>query len=342
MAVPSTPTGFYAQQGNGQAYLLWNASATALSYKIQRSIDGINYTSLATGILVLQYLDTTVTAGSQYWYKVAATNGDGDSTYTAAQNVIPSYSGDLSLQQIRLMSQQRADRVNSNFVTLPEWNTYINQSYFELYDILVGSFEDYYMAVPYTLQTTGINSYPLPDGAATFLDADGATAAPFYKLLGADLGLVPAANNARVTMRKFNFIDRNDYVYPQLANSALGVFNPRYRIMDGRIRFIPTPSSNQYITLWYVPRLRQLLQETDIAHGVSGWLEYVIVDAAIKALQKEESDVSVLVAQKQALLDRIQSMAMNRDAGEPDTISNTRGHGLFGGSGWSDEGWGGF
>ncbi len=342
MAVPSTPTGFYLQQGNGQAYLLWQQSAGTTSYKIVRSTDGVNYSSLATGIVVLQYLDDTVTAGLQYWYKIAATNSDGDSPFTLAQNTIPTYSADLSLQQLRLMSQQRADRVNSNFVTLPEWNSYINQSYFELYDILVGSFEDYYMAVPYTLTTTGLNSYPLPDGSSTFLDADGATAAPFYKLLGADLGLVPDANNARVTMRKFNFIDRNDYIYPQLATSFLGVFNPRYRIVDNRIRFIPTPSANQYITLWYVPRLRQLLQETDVAHGVSGWLEYIVVDAAIKALQKEESDVSVLMAQKQALIDRIQSMAQNRDIGEPDTISNTRGHGGFGGSGWNNEGWGGY
>src|SRR5882757_3017088 len=112
MAVPSIPTGFYAQTGNAQNYLLWNASATATSYKIQRSLDSINYTTLASGILVLQYLDTAVSAGTQYWYKIVATNGDGDSVATSANNVIPSYSGELSLQQIRLMSQQRADRVN--------------------------------------------------------------------------------------------------------------------------------------------------------------------------------------------------------------------------------------
>lgn len=342
MAVPSTPTGYFAQTANAQAYLLWDASSTAVSYKVQRSTDGITYSSLATGILVLHYLDTTVTPGTQYWYKVAATNGDGDSAYTTPQTVFPSYTGDMSLYQIRLMAKQRADLVNSNFVTLPEWNTYINQSYFELYDILTGAFEDYYLAAAYTFITTGVDSYALPNGSSTYTDVDGNTAKPFYKLLGADLGVTATSNNARVTMRKFNFIDRNDYIYPQLASSFLGVFNPRYRIMDNKIRLIPTPSSNQYITLWYIPRMTQLLQETDIASGVNGWIEYIIVDAAIKALQKEESDVTVLAAQKQALIDRIQSMASNRDAGEPDTISNTRGHGAFGGNGWSSGDWGGF
>ncbi len=339
MAAPSAPTGFYVQTANAQAYLLWNASAGATSYSIQRSTDNVTYSVLASGVTVTSYLDITTIAATQYWYKVNATNGSDSSAYTAAQSVIPSYSGELSLQQLRLMAQQRADRVNSNFVTLPEWNTYINQSYFELYDILVGAFEDYYLAVPYTFQTTGVDSYALPNGAPAYTDADGNTAKPFYKLLGADLGLLPDSNNARVTMRKFNFIDRNDYVYPQLASSFLGVFNPRYRIMDNKIRFIPTPSSNQYITLWYIPRMTQLLQETDIAQGVNGWLEYIIVDAAIKALQKEESDVSVLMAQKQALIDRIQSLASNRDAGEPDTISDTRRHGSFGGHNGD---WGGF
>jgi uncharacterized protein YdcH (DUF465 family) len=67
-----------------------------------------------------------------------------------------------------------------------------------------------------------------------------------------------------------------------------------------------------------------LLADTDIIDGVSGWTEYIIVDAAIKALHKEESDTTALMAQKMALKQRIEETAMNRDAGQPDAISNTR------------------
>ena len=82
-----------------------------------------------------------------------------------------------------------------------------------------------------------------------------------------------------------------------------------------------------------------MLADSDILDGISGFDEYVIVDAAIKAMQKEESDVSVLMAQKEALKRRIEAAAANRDAGEPESVSDIRGlnggnwGGPFGGQG---------
>ena len=64
---------------------------------------------------------------------------------------------------------------------------------------------------------------------------------------------------------------------------------------------------------------------TDVPFGGTGvpdqyWTELAIVDAAIKCLQKEESDVSVLMAQKQALRQRIISAAAQRNVSEPARI----------------------
>lgn len=207
---------------------------------------------------------------------------------------------------------------NTTFVSDSELNSYINQSYFELYDLLVDTYEDYYVSTPLVIPTDGTTyQYPLPDGTLY----SGAPA--FYKLLGVDLGL---ANNttAWVTLKKFDFISRNRYVYPQINSTYLGVFNLRYRLVGGTLMFIPTPSAGQYVRLWYIPRLTTLSADGDLADGISGWTEYIIVDAAIKCLQKEESDITVLAAQKGALLKRIEAAAMNRDAGQPDTISDTR------------------
>lgn len=331
MAIPSTPTNFYVQQGNGQVLVSWDISAGATSYSVQRSTDGVTFSVLASPTAV-EYLDTSVTLGTQYWYQVAATNGSGTSSYTSNQSIVPTPTGEMSLGAIRLAAQQRADRVNSDFVTLPEWNSYINQSYMELYDLLVTVYEDYYVAAPVQFQSDGTNYlYALPNGT------NYSAAEPFYKLLGADLGL-NSANNAWVTIPKFNFIDRNKFVYPNTSSTIYGVFNLRYRLMGSNIQFIPTPSAGQPIRLWYIPRLAQLLRDTDIAStAISGWIEYVIVDAAIKALQKEESDVSVLVLQKQALIERIQTSSMNRDAGQPDTISDVRPGSRWGGG---DSGYG--
>lgn len=331
MSAPVTPSNLYVQQANGQVYLSWDISAGATSYPVYRSTDNVSF-SLLSSPSTAYYLDTAVTVGTQYFYKITASNGTA-SPYTSAQGVVPTYSGDVSLGQLRLMAQQRADRVNSNFVTLPEWNSYITQSAFELYDILVSAFEEYYLAPAYQLTTDGSSAqYSLPDGSSTFLDVDGATAKPFYKLLGVDVGLT-ASNNARVTLHKFDFIERNRYVYPNITSTMLGVFNMRYRLMGNKLYFIPTPSGGQICTVWYIPRMVQPLKDNDILYGVSGWTEYIIVDAAIKALQKQECDVSVLMAEKAALLHRIESAAMNRDAGQPDTISASRGGDSFGPNG---------
>lgn len=236
------------------------------------------------------------------------------------------------------MAQQRADRVNSNFVTLTEWNSYINQSLFELYDLLITAYGEEYFAAPFlSFSTNGTDQfYALPNGS----NYNGAPA--FYKLLGVDLGLnnSSAPNNGWVTVKKFNLIDRNDFFYPNTNSSQYGVFNMRYRLYGDKIEFIPTPSASQNMRLIYIPRMTMLLQDTDTTtSGVSGWIEYVITDAAIKALQKEESDVSVLMAQKAALLKRIEAASMNRDAGQPDTISDTRNATGYWGGGNSG-GWG--
>ncbi len=345
MAAPSTPTNVYVQSGNGQVLVSWDISAGATSYPVLRSTDNVTFSTVATVSSGTQYLDTSVTVGTQYWYTVEASNGSGTSTASESQSAIPTFTGLESLAAIRLQAQQRADRVNSNFVTLPEWNNYINQSYFELYDLLKNCYEEWYFAVPYQFQTSGsLQQYNLPDGTSTYLDSAGNTARPFYNLLGVDCGL-SLSSNAWVSLGKFDFIERNRYVYPNITSTFLGVFNMRYRLVGNSLFFIPTPSAGQYIRVWYIPRMVRLLKDTDQADGVSGWSEYIIVDAAIKALQKEESDVTALMLQKQALVKRIEESAMNRDAGQPDTISPTRSWGSRNGGGWGpgfDGGSGGF
>jgi hypothetical protein len=341
MAAPSVPTNFNVQTANQQILVSWDLSAGATSYLVQRSLDNVTYTALATvtgSPLATSYVDTAITLGTQYWYKVAASNIDGDSFYTEAQSAIPTQTGEMSLAQVRLAAQQRADRVNSNFVTMPEWNSYINQAMFELYDLLITVYEDYFLAPPIQFSTNGSQFiYPLPNGSNTFQNAlnptQTVTPQAFYKLVGVDLAL-NNATNAYVTINKFNFINRNRFVYPNTASTIYGVFNMQYRVMGNNIEFIPTPTANQQIRLWYIPRMTELLQDTDTTSmSISGWIEYVIVKAAYYALTKEESDTTNLVLQLAALQKRIEETASNRDVGQPDSISDTR---SGNGNGWGN------
>jgi hypothetical protein len=335
MPAPSIPRNLVAQQGNGEVWLTWDTISGATSYLIQRSTDNITYSALAT-VSVPQYLDSGVTVDTEYWYKVASDNGL-TSAYSAPVSVVPVLSGKMTLGQLRALSQQKADRVNSNFVTAAEWNTYINQSYFELYDLLVQKYgNEYFVAEPLFIATTGSDTYDLPNG----INNSGAPA--FYKLMGVDLAL-NQASNAYITLQKFDFIARNRFVYPQITTNLLGVAGLRYRLLGDKLKLIPTPQAGQQLRLWYIPRMTMLLKDTDVCDGVSGWTEYIAIDAAIKALLKEESDVTGLAMQKQAIIDRIEAAAENRDAGAPDTISDTRRNtNLYGNGGIGDGPFGGY
>lgn len=346
MAAPGLPNNFNVQTANGQVLVSWDLVAGATSYQINRSLDNVTYSALATvsgSPLATSYLDTAVTLGTVYYYVVAAVNVDGTSPYTTQQSAIPTTSGEMSLSAIRLQAQQRADRVNSQFLTTAEWNSNINKAMFELYDLLIAVYEDYYIAPPIQFTTDGSTyQYPLPNGINTFLNANNLsqtiTPPPFYKLLGVDLQ-VQNTNNGYVTINKFTFISRNRFVYPNTSSTIYGVFNMMYRVMGNAIQFTPTPSANQGIRLWYIPRLTELLSDTDITTiGISGWIEYVIVRAAKYALDKEESDSSRLTEELLFLKKRIEESAANRDAGQPDVISDTRANAGYwnnGNGGWN-------
>lgn len=237
----------------------------------------------------------------------------------------------LTLAQARLLCQQESDMVNSTFVSDAEWTSYINQSYFELYDLLVQKYGDDYYANSVTFTTDGTNElYALPNGT------NYSAAAAFYKLLGVDLA-VNSGTDSYVTLQRFNMSDRNRYSAPNIQ-SYNGVTNIRYRLNGNNVWFTPLPSGGQTVRLWYVPRLTTLSAEGDTMDGISGWTEYVIVDAAMKAMAKEESDVSVLMARKMGLVQRIEAAAENRDAANPMTVSDNQ-HNNFG---WVDGtgGWG--
>lgn len=354
MGIPGVPQNFIVQTANQQTLVSWDLSPGATSYLVQRSEDNVTYTALATvtgSPLATSYLDTSAILGTNYYYQVAASNVSGDSLYTSPQAATPAPTGEMTLSQIRLAAKQRADMLDSDFVTQQEWRGYINQAMFELYDLLITVYEDLYVATPIQFVTTGSQYlYSLPNGSNTFSNAltnVDFVPRPFYKLMGVDLN-IQNTNNGYVTLNKFNFIDRNQFVYPNSSSTIYGVFNMRYRLLgNNTIEFIPTPSNNQAIRVWYIPRLQELLQETDTTDvGVSGWLEYVIVRAAKYALDKEESDTTKLDQQILFLKARIEETAANRDVGQPDKISDTRttngGWGFGGGGGGWNGSSGGF
>ena len=343
--VPYQPQNLSAEQADGNILLTWTGSLGATSYQIQRSTDGVNFTNYATTGVVTQYLDPYPGVGVMYYYQVAGVNGSGTGPYSSVTQMVAAPPSEMSLFELRLRAQQTADRVNSDFVVTSEWNAFGRLAMYELYDLLITSYEDLFASQYVFINTNGTTqNYPVPNGYSNFLGGintgvSGAPSPAFYKLAGMDLG-VNTSNNAWVTLLKFDFIERNKYFYPNSTSTIYGVYNMRYRLMGDFVNIIPTPAGNQQIRMWYSPKLPALLKDTDLTTlGYSGWLRYVIVRMAIYALTKEEgSDVSHLDSELMFLKKRIEETSQNRDAGIPDTISNTRQDPLYGGTGFAGGG----
>jgi hypothetical protein len=132
-----------------------------------------------------------------------------------------------------------------------------------------------------------------------------------------------SANGAWWTLKPFQISEVNKYSVPN-TQIYYGITDIRYRIQGNQIWLNPLPQANQTIRLIYTPKMTTLSADSDTVDGISGWTEYIIIDAAIKCMQKEESDVSVLGMQKAAMLKRINDSAANRDSGMPQTVADVR------------------
>lgn len=185
-----------------------------------------------------------------------------------------------TLSELRTRVRQRTDNENSNFVTDDELTQLINTEYKELYGLLVR----------YSLQRTESTSTISADGSSSY-----ALPSNFYSLIG----VFRTEGQAQVRLSRFGERFRPGTV----TGTAC-----QYRLQGANIVLYPTPSSGTY-TVLYIPVPSDLSADADTVDGVLGWEELVVINAAIKVLQKEEADTSVLKQDRQELLMRIKMEA---------------------------------
>lgn len=350
--VPYQPQGLAAEQADGNILLTWQGSLGATSYQVLRSTDGVNFTNYASVGVTTQFVDSLPGIGIMYYYAVAGVNSSGTGPASSVAQMVAAPPSEMSLFELRLRSRQTADRVNSGFVTNTELNSFLRLAAYELYDLMMVSYEDYFAQNFVAIQTDGTTAnYPLPDGVTNYLGGNfngssGAPAQAFYKLAGVDLNVnTSVVTPSRVSLLRFDFIKRNQYVYPNSTSTIYGVYNMRYRIMGNNINIIPTPAGSQTLILWYSPKLAALLKDTDCTTiGTSGWLRYIIVRAAKYMIDKEQEggNTDKLDSEILFMKQRIEQAASNRDTGIADTISETRQDPVYGGNNFGGTSGGGF
>lgn len=215
-----------------------------------------------------------------------------------------------TVETLRTLARQRADMENRNFVSATEWITYINDGYKELYDILVSKFEDWYSVSSTFTVASGATSYTLPDD--------------FYKLRGVDRS---DGGSDYYPLRPFSFENRNRKGFYQRYRGVEP--SVQYRLYKNTLLLSPDDQAPGDYRLWYIPRATDLTTTSQSVDGVNGWEDYIVISAAIKALIKEESDVSVLMAERQRLAQRIEWMAQNRDAGATERVGDVTSAGFY-------------
>ena len=160
----------------------------------------------------------------------------------------------VSLSELRLLAQQRADMENSQFITADEWRRMINRGYAELYDLIVTSAnsEDYFLKSSTISLTSGTATYDLPTD--------------FYKSRGVDLN----TGGAKVPLRRYNFAERNAGGLYSVASDM------RYHIQGNSIVFNPEPASSDTVTIFYIPSPAKFQEYTTTAIGRGATTQWTI------------------------------------------------------------------
>lgn len=183
-----------------------------------------------------------------------------------------------------------------------EWLTLLNAAYLELWDLVATTYGDHFVAGPTEFTLAGATDA----GASYTLPAD------FYRLRGLDY-LRGSRPDGWEEVTPFAFAERN---HPQDRRN--------YALQGAALIIRPVDWAQGTYRIWYTPAPTLLSSDGDTVDArVAQWEDYIVVRAAIKAKDKEESDVSVLMAELEMFKQRIRAVAP-RDAGHPPRVVDTR------------------
>lgn len=220
-----------------------------------------------------------------------------------------------TLSNLRTRVRRAANMESSQFVTDAEVTEYINESIAELYDLLIGAQgQDFFLKSDTFTTTAGVTSYPL--------SAPG-DANDFFLLRGVDLEV---GTDDWKPLKAFSFDERNYSAFNPTWD-LLGN-RPKYRLYGSaaangytlNMLFNAKPPGAYNIRYWYVPHAPVLSGDSDVWDGFNGWENFVVIDAAIKCVAKEESDATDLMRRRGVLVARIEGLAAARDTSSPEKV----------------------
>ncbi len=197
-----------------------------------------------------------------------------------------------------------SDMVNTQFVTDNEIISYLDKAYRDMYIRIVEQNSGYFQTKVTMAIVPGQDTYALP--------------ADLYKLCGIDLNL---DTQNTITITNINFNERNmlKSVYSSICLSR----GWRYLISGENIIFSPAPDVSAGFNVWYIPDPAPIVPPTSLVPAPTVTLtpsvvyDYLIVSAAIKCLQKSESDYSDMANERGIMAEQIMRACASQDDAFP-------------------------
>lgn len=206
----------------------------------------------------------------------------------------------ISSAEIEARVRRRADMENSDFIGSAELTQYCEKAFQEFYGIVTTAEPDLVVKTQSVTLSAG-------DGAKSL--------ATDYKALrlirhNASYSLRRVELQSRETLEIGGRRGKPTHYWLSGLFTGANTFTP-----------LPVPDATYAVTVYYIPNIKL----EDVTGGglnfLAGWDEYVVLTGAIKCKDKEESDVSVLLAERKLLLDHIIAQISVPDTGEPPRIA---------------------
>lgn len=205
-------------------------------------------------------------------------------------------------------AKKLAGMENSTFVPDALWEEWVERGVEDLWEKLLDVFGSEYFSKTDTITTSdGTEDYNL--------------ASDFFEMIH----IYNNPDGKNMPLKKFEWASE-----PSLRNVSLTEKRKYYRIIGAttqsgthQIKILPVPDGVE--TIYYRYAYKPVFASgTDTIDGINGWEEYAELIAAIKALNREESDPSGLVMDLQRVASRIDRHKASRDRANPAKISDTR------------------
>jgi hypothetical protein len=207
----------------------------------------------------------------------------------------------------------------NSVITKPELRGYFNEALAETYDLLIAARAQEFYRKDFVFTTTGNQAvYPLPSD--------------FYELLSVDIQL---GANVVLSAKPYMESERNAYrvysgwfYYTPVMFRLLG--NPDTTgatLQAPMISFIPAPSTLTEVVLHYMPAFRVFLtdgsEDKNVFDGVNAWEGHAIWNVAAMCLEKLKQDSGFARAQVERYTKRIEALAPDRHAGDPERVHDS-------------------